>query len=147
MPEYVYVIIGVLIGGLMGWIRARYFSAESKPRDNSMYQSKQLVGQIREIVQSQLLNNHPRLFQAIAKQKMILNEQNRSSIAIFLSPKIFKELMVNENSYSGEQIELLYESMRDLRMPVGFLGDLPIYISELMTDSPVFVVGSISWEM
>ena len=142
MPDYMFTVVGIAVGAVIMWLIMR---SKTSTVDTSIDQSKQLVGQIREVVQSQLLNNHPKLFQAIAKQKVILNEQRRESIAIFLSSNMFKELMQNADAYSDEQIEILYETMRDLRMPVGFLGELPIYISELMLDAPVFVVGAISW--
>jgi len=110
-------------------------------------ETKELIKNIRETIVSQLLNNHIALFSAIAKQKVILNSQQRTGIAIFISPATFKELLGNSTGYAKEQVETVYEVMRDLHPPVGFLGELPIYISELLVDAPVFVVGGISWSL
>jgi len=30
-------------------------------------------------------------------------------------------------------------------MPIGHLGELPIYVSELLVTAPVFIAGGISW--
>jgi len=137
------IAAGTVILGL--WLMGMWTREKAPQTDTSMLQSKQLVGQIREIVQSQLLNHHPKLFQAIGKQKIILNNQHREAIAIFISADIFKELIKDEGTSS--QVDAVYETMRDLRMPVGNLGNLPIYISELMNGTPIFVVGSIDWEI
>jgi len=142
--EMYLVFIGGLILGMAGGVTAALMKARKE--DNSMIKTSKLIEQVREIVQSQLLNNHPTLFQAIAKQKIIINKHERSAVAIFISADIFKDLIYNAGNHNSDQVDLLYESMRDLKMPVGFLGELPIYTTELM-DSPVFVVGSISWEM
>jgi len=150
MDVTTYVVLSVCIVTIIVlavWIYKILHPRVQVTKDDRMAQSIQLVGQIREVIVGQILNNHPKLFSAIAKQKTILNDQQRDAIAIFLSPNMFKELMLNYAEYSHEHLNTVYTTLRDLQMPIGFLGNLPIYISELMKESPVFVVGSISWEL
>jgi len=104
-----------------------------------------IIQQIRDIVLYQILNKHTKLFDAIAKQKKILNLQERKCIAIFISKDMFMELISNAAVYDHTQLDSLYPIMRDLGTPVGFLGNLPIYLSDLLDEAPVFVVGAISW--
>lgn len=125
----------------------QYFWKKKQKGDSEFQKTQEIIAQIRKTVLNQILNNNDKLFAAIAKQKIILNDQGRKGIAIFISPDMFKELLKNEGSSKDDQIETLYEIMKDLRTPVGFLGDLPIYISELLTETPIFVVGGIYWNL
>ena len=97
------------------------------------------------IVLYEILHKHTKLFDAIAKQKKILNLQERKCISIFISKDMFMELISNAAVYDHTQLDSLYPIMRDLGTPVGFLGNLPIYLSDLLDEAPVFVVGAISW--
>lgn len=143
----VIITIAVLMGlsGIIGYAIARKLSKFHQNGDSELEQSQKLIRKIREAVLSQILNNHAELLGGIAKQKQILKQHGRNSIAIFISEKMFKELMLGVDGYKAPQVDELYEIMRDLRTPVGFMGDLPIYISELLTQAPVFVVGSFTW--
>lgn len=134
----------VIAAGIALW----RVSVQTKQQSGTtqLQESQELVQKIRETVLSQILNVHTPLLNAIAKQKTILNKQDRTSIAIFITPEIFKELM-DTGAYSKDQIDALYDIMQGLGAPVGFMGDLPIYISTLLEDAPVFVSGSIIWEM
>lgn len=118
--------------------------ALSNPGNSEFQETQKIIKQIRDTIQSQILNNHVELLAAISKQKIVLHNQDRRDVAIFLSPAMFKELLKNGLSNSA-QVDALYDVMTALQVPVGFLGDLPIYISEKLTRAPVFVVGDISW--
>lgn len=123
------------------------FSKKTKNGDSAFQETQVIIRQIRKTILDQVLNHNAKLFAGIAKQKIVLNDQGRPCIAIFLSPDMFKELLFQANAGDTDQIEKLYAIMLDLGAPVGFLGDLPIYISEFLTDAPVFVVGGIRWEL
>lgn len=121
----------------------------SSPETNSLNSTEEFLSDLRKTVVDQILNNRPQLFDAIAKQRVILANQERAPVAIFLSPSTFKELLrtaLNKGEDINE-IESLYEVIRELDIPVGHLGVLPIYASELLVDAPVFVAGGISWSL
>ncbi len=139
------IFIFALGGALSEVFRRTTTKTKTKTGDSDFQETQAIIGQIRSTIQDQVLNHHVKLFNGIAKQKMVLNDQGRTSIAIFISPDMFKDLIAVATS--DDQAETLYEIMLGLRTPVGFLGDLPIYISELLTDAPVFVVGGIRWEL
>ncbi len=116
--------------------------------------TEKLLIDLREAVVNQILNHQPQLFDAIAKQRIILANQKRAPVAIFLSVEPFKGLLLNalSGAYhpSNEQldkVESLYEAIQGLDMPIGHLGDLPIYVTELLVDAPVFIAGGISWKI
>jgi len=144
------VLLCIIVVNFIVYFRIKHkkdkqLQSQSQSADSEFKQSQEFIQNIRGTVLNQLLNNHTKLFSAIAKQKQILNDQNRAAIAIFITPQIFKELINVNNTNSPEQIDQLYGAIKGLEIPVGFLGDLPIYISELLINAPVFVVGSITW--
>ena len=120
----------------------------ANPTANSLSDTEEFLSNIRKAVVDQILNNQPQLFDAIAKQRVILANQKRDPVAIFLNPEIFKELL--RASLGGEhldEVESLYEAIHGLDMPIGHLGVLPIYVTELLVEAPVFVAGGISWSL
>lgn len=145
------VIVGVFLGEFILFLGKYIFNFYKKNTSTSTSVSDEfretqvIIQQIRDIILYQILNNHTKLFDAIAKQKKILNIQERKCISIFISKDMFIELIINSAAYDSDQVDTLYNIMRDLGTPVGFLGDLPIYLSDLLDDAPVFVVGEISW--
>ena len=139
------VVFGIIFYGIHQII-LRYIQPKTREDGSEFKQSQEFIQNIRDTVVKQLLSNdHTKVFGAIAKQKQILNDQNRPAIAIFISPNMFKELIAADNGNSPAQIEKLYDAMLGLEIPIAFLGDLPIYISVLLTKAPVFVVGAITW--
>ncbi len=117
------------------------------PTDNPLEKTEEFLSQLREAVVSQILNDQPQLFDAIAKQRIILSNQDREPVAIFLNKDTFKALL--HNALDGKQpneVEDLYDAIKGLDMPIGHLGELPIYVSELLLKAPVFVAGGIQWE-
>lgn len=116
---------------------------------NSLDGAEEFLSSIREAIVDQILNKQPQLFDAIAKQRMILSNQTREPVAIFLSTSTFKELL--HGAFIGAnragEVNSLYEVIRGLDMPVGHLGVLPIYVTELLIDAPVFVAGGINWKI
>ena len=150
----VYLIITLVVGMLLGGFIVIFFPKLSKKSDesnkeDSFEQSEKLMKQVRESVTGQLLNDkNTKIFAAIARQREILLNNDRKSLAIFLSQETFKSLLYNAvDTKNTQHIESLYSLMKNLGTPVGFLGDLPIYVSEVLTDAPVQVVGSITWEI
>lgn len=117
------------------------------PADNSLEKTEEFLSQLKEAVVNQILNGQPQLFDAIAKQRIILDNQDREPVAIFLNKDTFKALL--HNALDGKQpneVEDLYDAIKGLDMPIGHLGVLPIYVSELLLKAPVFVAGGIRWE-
>jgi len=116
------------------------------PVTDSLSSTEEFLSGLREVIVDQILNNQPRLFDAIAKQRIILANQERDPVAIFLSPETFKILLRNvlDNEHLDE-VESLYDAIHGLDMPIGHLGVLPIYVTELLTAAPVFVAGGIKW--
>ena len=116
-------------------------------KTNSLEKTEEFLSQLKEAVVDQILNGQPQLFDAIAKQRIILDNQNREPVAIFLNKDTFKALL--HNALDGKQpneVEDLYDAIKGLDMPIGHLGALPIYVSELLLKAPVFVAGGIRWE-
>lgn len=160
MYESIIVWIGILIGWLatllymkgklwefpfydriIAWIYAT-------PTTNSLNDTEEFLSNLREAVVDQILNNQPQLFDAIAKQRIILANQEREPVAIFLSVDTFKMLVRKTLSDDHfKEVESLYEAIQGLDMPIGHLGVLPIYVTELLVKAPVFVAGGISWKM
>jgi len=118
------------------------------PAGNPLEKTEEFLLQLREAVVSQILNDQPQLFDAIAKQRIILANQDREPVAIFLNKDTFKALL--HNALDGKQpneVEDLYNAIKGLDMPIGRLGELPIYVSGLLLKAPVFVAGGISWKI
>jgi len=122
---------------------------KNKPAESTLKDAEQIISTVQKTVVEQLCgNNHVDLFNAIAQQKIILNKHNRKSIAIFITPDTLKDLL-NTAQITKTPADLinLYKIIKDFRIPVGYLGDLPIYLSEQLTDAPVFVAGDFKWEL
>ncbi|MCK4821174.1 hypothetical protein KA005_35745 [bacterium] len=118
----------------------------TNPMADSLNNTEEFLSDLRETIVDQILNNQPQLFDAIAKQRVILANQKREPVAIFLNPEIFKELLRNALSDNHlDEVESLYDAIRGLDMPIGHLGILPIYVTELLIEAPVFVAGGITW--
>lgn len=101
-----------------------------------------VLADIRVAVTQYMLNNND-IFDAIAKQKKILNRDNRPAIAIFLNYDLFKDILKDLNVAS---IDNLADALTELSMPIAYIGNLPVYISKSLITAPIFVVGSITWD-
>lgn len=98
---------------------------------------------MRDALQQQLLNREILFFNAIATQKSILNKHGRKAIAIFFSVATFKEIL--SRTFDDTQKIPALDVLVQLQLPVAYLGELPVYVSELLTTAPVFVAGGINW--
>ncbi|KKK93009.1 hypothetical protein LCGC14_2697180 [marine sediment metagenome] len=118
------------------------------PAVNSLVATEEFLTNLREAVVDQILNNQPQLFDAIAKQRVILANQEREPVAIFLSVDTFKMLVRKTLSADHlNEVDSLYDAIQGLDMPIGHLGVLPIYVSELLVKAPVFIAGGIRWKI
>ena len=118
------------------------------PVENSLSDTEEFLTSLRKAVVDQILNNQPQLFAAIAKQRTILANQEREPVAIFLSVDTFKALLRKTLSEDNlDEVESLYDAIQGLDMPIGHLGIFPIYVTELLTEAPVFVAGGINWSL
>jgi len=114
-------------------------------RQTEFEEQTKLIADIREAVTSHILTENVSVFNAIAKQKIILNTNKRNAIAIFLSDTQFRDIL-NELLGTTDHTDALVETLITLNVPVAFIGDLPVYVSALLTEAPVFVAGGIKWE-
>ncbi len=171
-----YNVLAGCIGLFIGWVITLLYSKEKLGQfpfydriiaymyaDNSSIDSlkgtEKFLTDLREAVVNQILNNQPQLFDAIAKQRIILSNQKRDPVAIFLNIDTFKALLYTIlNADKGDkvdrtdkkilnEVDSLYDAMQGLDMPVGHLGVLPIYVTELLVEAPVFVAGGIRWKI
>jgi len=147
-----YVIIAAIIGTFITILRVKgqisfrnyAIALSNKPS----VQTEEFLTQIREVIVHQILNEHIQLFSAIAKQRTILANQGREAVAIFLNPEMFKTLLYNAfTEKNAEYVEELYAILQDLDVPIGYLGDIPVYVSVLLTNAAVFVAGGIEWSL
>lgn len=131
---------------IISWV---YFTPplDTPDTSNKLGDTEEFLALLREAIVDQILNNQPQLFDAIAKQRIILHNQNREPVAIFLSVDTFKMLVRQTLSEDNiEEVDSLYDAIQGTDMPIGHLGLLPIYVSELLAEAPVFVAGGISWK-
>jgi len=136
--------LGVIIGFISTVVIHRLFTHK---KDVSLEDTEAILRSIRDQVTNYILNDNPRLFNAIAKQKMILNDKGRATLAIFISEAEFFLILQEIVSGDLKYINELHASLIALNVPVGYLGELPIYVSSHLVDAPIFVVGSIKWEL
>ena len=154
MSDLVTFIIGLVLGGIMLYVARRIvtrynlYTPSSAPPPDPLKSTEEFLSNIREAVIDQILNNQPQLFAAIAKQRIILADQEREPVAIFLNKSIFKQLLCESlGTDHQDEVDDLYDAMHGLDMPVGHLGALPIYVTELLKQAPIFVAGGIQWTM
>lgn len=142
------IIIGAVIIILYNKYQQKVKAIEvTQKQQTELEEQKKLISDIRKNVTNFILNDDIKTFDAIAKQKVILNDRNRDAIAIFLSTKQFKKILTSMLMDTPQNtVDNLCNTLIKLNVPVGFIGDLPLYVSELLTDAPVFVVGSIHWD-
>ena len=118
----------------------------TNPVTDPLSGTEEFLTSLREAIVDQILNNQPQLFDAIAKQRIILANQEREPVAIFLSVDTFKMLLRKTLSDDNlEEVDSLYDAIQGLDMPIGHLGVLPIYVTEFLVKAPVFVAGGINW--
>lgn len=81
------------------------------------------------------------LFDAMAKQRVLLLKQNRKPIAIFISEKVFEGIL----SKTSIPQPFHKQFFRDGKMPITDIAKTPVYVSSVLTEAPLIVVGSIVW--
>ena len=83
------------------------------------------------------------LFDAMAKQRVLLLKQKRKPIAIFISIKILEDVIVPKIKFP---FETQFWKIHDGGVPVTYIAKIPVYVSSLLKDAPLLVVGSITWK-
>jgi len=140
---FTYIFLGTTIALIFAVVGLTIKIKQDK-RD-SFEESEKLFHQIRGAITSQLLaDTNADVFTGIAKQRRVLADNNRESVAIFLRPDLFKRLL--SNAFKSN-VETVYNIMIGLNVPVGYLGEVPVYVSKRLKDAPVFVAGGITWEL
>ena len=82
------------------------------------------------------------LFNAMAKQRILLLKQKRKSIAIFVSEEVLKEVF----SKVKTQISPMWQKrILDGRAPITDVAKIFVYVNFLLTEASLLVVGSIVW--
>lgn len=82
------------------------------------------------------------LFDAMAKQRVLLLKQNRKPIAIFISEKVFEDIL----SKTLIPQPFHKQFFRDGKSPITDIAKTPIYVNIKLTEAPLLVVGSIVWK-
>jgi len=142
-----YSLLAGLLGLALGVLGTLLYNRNAKNSPpNKLKETEEVLVNIREAIVAQLLNNEPQLFDAIAKQRIVLHKQDRKPVAIFMAVNTFKGLLSNTlNTEDTAQIDSAADALLRLNMPVGHLGILPMYVSAELTDAPIFVAGGIIW--
>jgi hypothetical protein len=121
---------------------------KKKVIEESDKQKAQELQKVRDAISSYILSDEGAgLFDAIARQKMILQRENRSTIAIFLSVDTLRFIMLQVFTKHEEEIDMMLDTLLALEVPVAHLGDLPVYVSPRLSRAPIFVIGDILWEI
>jgi hypothetical protein len=145
-----YILWGIsliLVSICLKWHRKYVLPVkQGQQRQTEFEEQTKLIQDIREAITSHILNDNVEIFNAIAKQKIILNTNKRGAIAIFLSTDQLK-VILTKILINPDNIENLVTTLSDLNVPIAFIGNLPVYVSALLTDAPVFVVGGIKWDI
>lgn len=130
---------------IYGTLRYTHKKATLQP---TMHEMQVTLQSLRTAITSYLLSDGVSVFSAIARQKEILNAANRKAVAIFVSSKMFREILVNTfQDHDSPYIDGIVETFTSLEMPVAYLGELPVYVSARLQKAPVYVCGEITWEM
>lgn len=86
------------------------------------------------------------LIDAYAKQSHILARDNRAIIAIFMREDVYRAIL-EKCIKPKEGVAGIFTTMKATNEPIGFFGEIPIYLSSLMTQAPIFVSGEINWKL
>lgn len=81
------------------------------------------------------------LMDAMAKQRVLLLKHNRKPIAIFVSKKVFEDVLSKVVAPSCAQ-----KRIREGKSPLTDVAKVPVYVSSLLEEAALFVVGSITWK-
>jgi len=82
------------------------------------------------------------LFNAMAKQRILLLKQKRKPIAIFVNEEVLKEVF----SKVKTQIPLVWQKrILDGKAPITDVAKIFVYVNPLLTEASLLVVGSIVW--
>ena len=144
-----WLAVGIAVGLMIKTVQVRRWADKANEKPPDLLQgTEKFITELREAIVSQVLNYQPQLFDAIAKQRVILANQDRDPIAIFLNIDTFKYVLTA--TLKGDQlkqVDELCDVVLGLDIPVGHLGTLPIYVTPLLKEAPVFVAGGIQWTM
>lgn len=82
------------------------------------------------------------LFNAMAKQRILLLKQKRKPISIFVSEEVLKEVFLKVKT----QIPLIWQKrILDGKAPITDVAKIFVYVNPLLTEASLLVVGSIVW--
>jgi hypothetical protein len=122
---------------------------EKRRSEDFIKRYKQLEGaldQARQTFVDQFVRD-PILMDAYTKQSQILRNNERNVVVILITEgtfdSVFDRVMIGESETKSTIRAALITSGK----PVGFLTNIPIYISKLMNRAEIFIVGDITWEL
>ena len=81
------------------------------------------------------------LLDAMAKQRVLLLKQKRKPIAIFVSKEVLEDVLSKVVAPACAQ-----KRIREGKSPLTDVAKVPVYVSSLLEDAALFVVGSIIWK-
>jgi hypothetical protein len=86
-----------------------------------------------------------RIVKSIIAQIQYLHQRDRAPLAIFINIGVFEQALIYANiSFSRKQNLINYYAGEHICLGVSF--GLPVYIFGKLVNSPVMVVGEISWK-
>lgn len=105
---------------------------------------RKFLDEVREKFVDHLFGKEPTLIDAFAKQIRILKD--RRIIAVFMTEDLYRSLL-QKFVQPTSVIDDIVSTVKSTGEPVGFIGNIPIYINTLLEKAPIFVVGEIKWEL
>ena len=128
-----------LIGRYFKNIFNKIFEAQYKKQH-------EFLDSIKNTFNTHLISKEYSILEGIVKQSKILRSNDRDVIAIFITIPTYRDIL-KRCVVPNNTVENIININLLLAAPVGNIGEIPIYVSPLMKQAPVFVVGEIKWEL
>lgn len=110
---------------------------------NRYKQLEDTLNMVRESVSNQFVRD-TLLMGGFTKQSQILQNNNRKVIAIFVTEAVL-QMLLRKIVIDKDSRDTVYATLITSGKPVGHLSGIPIYVSTLMTQAQLFIVGEIQW--
>lgn len=107
---------------------------------------REFLNTVKSAFVTQLTAHEFSIMEGITKQSFILKRDDRKIIAIFVDETTCKQILMNCVT-PVESVPTILTTIKNTEEPIGHVDDIPVYISQLMSKAPVFVVGEITWQL
>jgi len=129
----------------------RFYKEWKTKRDSRIFAEKykvhtEFMDRVRTSFTSGFMKD-PTLIDAYSKQSRILQKSdNRTVIAVFVDEGTYIQVLKSCIN-PIDKVDTIVTTVKATGEPIGAIGDIPMYLSSLMSKAPVFVVGEIRWEL